>query len=389
MNKLPAMAALKLRSDALNPRAWLINAMHIGLLGALLSGCTQSLPERPDKEAPEAEATETAAAAEAEADKPADEPLPWPPANGDIPQPQEAAAVGKMFEWRGGGRRVSRIVIDTDTQQARFFAGEDLVGWSNVATGVSSHRTPTGEFSILEKVSDKRSNLYGRIYDSEGKLVKRNAKAGRDAVPAGGRFVGARMPHFLRMTYDGVGMHAGPIPRPGSPASHGCIRMPAQLADALFDHVDEGARVTVIGSQGPSYGNYAERVKARQGEARARRAAAKASQEGEPLDGLDAEIAALRGEEFPPKASSSGSEPEGGDSPAARPSATETDSASDANASGDANASSSDATVSGDANASSDASASGAAEQSGSGSDASASPASQAAGSVKPPMPAT
>ncbi|MBK5970429.1 MULTISPECIES: L,D-transpeptidase [Thiorhodovibrio] len=304
MNKFPAMSALSLRRAASDGEAWdcswlLINVIRAGLLGALLSGCAQSLPERAEQETPEAASTAPGAAesAGATADPDADEPLPWPPPNGDIPMPQEAAAVGKMFEWHGDGRRVSRIVIDTDTQQARFFDNGELVGWSTVATGVSSHSTPTGEFSVLEKVADKRSNLYGRIYNSEGKLVKRNAKAGRDAVPPGGRFAGARMPHFMRMTFDGVGMHAGPIPRPGSPASHGCIRMPAQVADALFDHVDSGTRVTVIGSTGPDYGNYMARVQSQQKDARARAAASEA--EGGPLESLDAEIAALRGEDLP------------------------------------------------------------------------------------------
>ncbi|WPL16670.1 L,D-transpeptidase catalytic domain [Thiorhodovibrio winogradskyi] len=320
-----AIGSAAIASIGFDRKSLLLDVLRLCLLSALLSGCTQSLPERAQQKAPDAEPEQSAeqSAATATTDPEAeDAPLPWPPPNGDIPQPQEAAAVGKMFEWHGDGRRVSRIVIDTDTQQARFFDGKELVGWSTVATGVSSHRTPTGEFSILEKVVNKRSNLYGRIYDGNGKLVKRNARAGSDAVPSGGRFVGAKMPHFMRMTYDGIGMHAGPIPRPGSPASHGCIRMPSQLADRLFKQVDAGTRVTVIGSQGPSYGNYAERVKAQQGEARAARAAAQARRDGDPLGALDAEIAALRGEDLPPPASSGDSE--AASSPSSRGSEEET-----------------------------------------------------------------
>lgn len=268
-------------------------AVCLCLLWSLLAGCTETAPVR-SGEANGAAATSSedeASAATAEVQE--DEPLPWPPPNGDIPQPQEAAATGKMFEWKGDGRRLSRIIIDTDRQQASFYDGDELVGWSTVATGVASHRTPTGEFEVMEKVADKRSNLYGRIYDSAGNLVKRNAKQGRDAVPPGGRFVGARMPHFLRMTYDGVGMHAGPIPRPGNPASHGCIRMPAQVADAIFDHADLGTRVTVVGSSGPDYGDYAERVRAREAERRAQDAAAETRRQGDGLGGPDAEIAAV------------------------------------------------------------------------------------------------
>ncbi|MBK1649468.1 hypothetical protein CKO36_12875 [Rhabdochromatium marinum] len=274
----------------------------------MLGGCSETVPVRAEVSA-EADAGAEASGTNAEADAeqgavPGDSS--WPSPSGEIPSAQEAAAAGKLFEWRADSRDIDRIVIDTDTQQARMFADNELVGWSTVATGVATHRTPTGDFAVMEKVEDKRSNLYGRIYNSQGQLVKRNARQGRDAIPAGGRFVGARMPHFMRMTYDGVGMHAGRIPRPGHPASHGCIRMPAAVADELFDRVDANTRVTVIGSKGPSYGNYAERIQQRQAESQALQAAARAREQGTAIDALDAEIAALRGEDLPlPTASES------------------------------------------------------------------------------------
>lgn len=202
-----------------------------------------------------------------EASKPAE-----PQAVAQVPEqakkPPETPEPKPLYEWNGDGRQVSHIEIDVDTQQARFFDGADQIGWTTVASGLKSHPTPTGSFDVLERVSDKRSNLYGKIYNSRGKLVKSDAKKGRDPIPAGGRFVGAKMPYFLRLTYDGIGMHAGRIPVPGFPASHGCIRMPKQMAPILFDHVSAGTAVTIVGN-GPDYGNYAERQRI----ARAQRAA--------------------------------------------------------------------------------------------------------------------
>jgi lipoprotein-anchoring transpeptidase ErfK/SrfK len=209
-----------------------------------------------------------------------------------IPEPQEDPEPGKLYDWTGNGRNVTRIVIDTNEQKARVYSGNEQVGWTVIASGVSKHPTPRGEFAILEKVKDKRSNLYGKIVNSRGKVIKASA-TGKDPIPAGARFVGARMPNFMRMTYDGIGMHAGPIPRPGHPASHGCIRMPSEFAAALFAHASHGTAVTVVGN-GPDYGNYAERVARQQAEERARRAAAEAAREGSPLDGLDAEVAVMR-----------------------------------------------------------------------------------------------
>lgn len=178
----------------------------------------------------------------------------------DSAAPQDAAEPDRLYEWQGSVRQVSRVVIDVDGQTARFFQDGEQIGWSTVATGVADFPTPTGQFEVIEKVSDKRSNLYGRIYNSSGKVINWDARAGRDRVPDGGRFAGAKMPYFLRLTYDGVGLHAGSIPNPGEPASHGCIRLPKEVAPVLFRHISYGTPVTIVGS-GPSYGNYAARIR--------------------------------------------------------------------------------------------------------------------------------
>ncbi len=192
-----------------------------------------------------------------------------PPVEDRVEGPVEKPKPSKLYEWNGDGRKVSRIVIDTDKQRASFFVGEDEIGWSTVASGLPKHPTPTGQFAVMEKVENKRSNLYGKVVKN-GKVVRANAKAGRDPIPAGARFEGAHMPYFMRLTYDGIGLHAGPIPRPGQPASHGCIRLPSTLAPVLFKHVSHGTEVTIVGS-GPSYGNYME--KQRVAAARAKREA--------------------------------------------------------------------------------------------------------------------
>jgi lipoprotein-anchoring transpeptidase ErfK/SrfK len=261
-------------------------ALSAGLLALILAGCAGAPLRLPglstgtaDDEPPGA----TTAAAEPQPER-KDEPEP-------IPAPQEKAKPGQLYDWSANGRGVTRIIIDTDEQRARFYSGGEQIGWTTVATGLGSHPTPTGHFEVLEKVQDKRSNLYGRIYNSGGGLVRGNAKAGQDRVPPGGRFVGASMPHFLRLTYDGIGMHAGPIPRPGRPASHGCIRMPARIASALYTEVSVGTPVTIVGN-GPDYGNYAAKVRRERAAAEARRNAL--AEGGSPIDALDAEIAATQ-----------------------------------------------------------------------------------------------
>ena len=157
------------------------------------------------------------------------------------------ASQSPLYVWHGSGRPGPLSVnIDLSQQKAYLFKNGQNVGWTYVATGRSGYATPTGTFRIMEKIADKRSNKYGMIVDRHGNVVNGNATAGVSRVPPGGHFVGARMPYWMRITGYGVGMHAGPIPYPGSPASHGCIRLPGDMAETIFQHVGVGTRVTIM-----------------------------------------------------------------------------------------------------------------------------------------------
>lgn len=152
-----------------------------------------------------------------------------------------------LYVWHGTGQPGPLSVnIDLSEQKAYLFKSGQNVGWTYVATGRSGFATPTGTFRIMEKIADKRSNRYGVIVDRNGDVVNSNATAGVSRIPPGGRFVGARMPYWMRITGYGVGMHAGPIPRPGSTASHGCIRLPRDFAETIFDNASVGTRVTIM-----------------------------------------------------------------------------------------------------------------------------------------------
>jgi hypothetical protein len=113
-----------------------------------------------------------------------------------------------------------------------------------VATGKSSHPTPKGSYKILEKKEKHASNLYGRIVSGSGSTVVSDADTRDHGVPAGGRFIGAPMPYWMRMTTTGVGMHVGNVPGHRT-ASHGCIRLKKDTAVQLFSILDVGSPVTV------------------------------------------------------------------------------------------------------------------------------------------------
>jgi hypothetical protein len=138
----------------------------------------------------------------------------------------------------------SSIVIDEKQQRGLLLNGDEVVMDYPICSGRSSHPTPKGTFPILEKIVDKRSNKYGKIYDAEGAVVNSDADATKDPIPEGGRFEGAAMRYWMRLTWDGVGHHIGPIRR--YPASHACIRGPSAVMPIVYSKVKLGTKITVL-----------------------------------------------------------------------------------------------------------------------------------------------
>jgi len=97
----------------------------------------------------------------------------------------------------------------------------DANGWilrAPVSSGKRGRETPAGIFSVIQKDADHHSNLYDDAF----------------------------MPHMQRLTWSGIALHGGPLP--GYPASHGCVRMPFEFAERLFDMTQMGLRVIVAPS---------------------------------------------------------------------------------------------------------------------------------------------
>jgi L,D-transpeptidase catalytic domain len=106
-------------------------------------------------------------------------------------------------------------IVSLQHQQITVY---DAKGWilrAPVSSGQKGRETPAGIFSVLEKDADHHSNLYDD----------------------------ASMPHMQRLTWSGIALHGGPLP--GHPASHGCVRLPYEFAERLFDMTRVGMRVIV------------------------------------------------------------------------------------------------------------------------------------------------
>lgn len=151
------------------------------------------------------------------------------------------------------------IYICLSQQRGRLYVdGRVAADWP-VSTGTPGHSTPTGTYRIMEKKRHHRSNTWGRAYDSAGKCVNGNANS-RRGVPEGGRFVGASMPYWQRLTATGIGMHVGKV-RAGRRLSHGCIRTPGAMARELFGITGVGTQVTVTSKKESCYPDFSAPAK--------------------------------------------------------------------------------------------------------------------------------
>ena len=139
----------------------------------------------------------------------------------------------------------SHIKVDLATQRGFLMNGEEVAIDYPICSGTQSRPTPTGTFYILEKIVDKRSNRYGKILDASGDVVNSDADSLNDKIPEGGKFQGAPMRYWMRLTNDGVGHHIGPMPRSRRPSSHACVRGPSGTIPTVYSKVKVGTRVVI------------------------------------------------------------------------------------------------------------------------------------------------
>lgn len=135
------------------------------------------------------------------------------------------------------------VEIDLQQQMAYLIRGRRVMMSSPISSGRSGRLTETGSFKVIEKERNHYSSIYGKIVDRAGNTVVADADVDMK-VPRGCKFVPAPMPWFMRF-HGADGMHGGYLP--GYPASHGCVRMPEEMAMAFYRAVDVGTPVHVFG----------------------------------------------------------------------------------------------------------------------------------------------
>ncbi|MDB4618566.1 L,D-transpeptidase [Akkermansiaceae bacterium] len=138
----------------------------------------------------------------------------------------------------------TKVKIDVNDQRGFLIVGDEIAMDYRISTGIKDrHDTPIGQYRVIERVKDKRSNLYGKILDADGKVIKSDADSREDEVPPDGEFLGAPMLYWMRLTNDGIGMHKGNVTR--RYASHGCIRTHYAAIPIVFEKTGIGTSVSI------------------------------------------------------------------------------------------------------------------------------------------------
>jgi L,D-transpeptidase catalytic domain len=129
-------------------------------------------------------------------------------------QAAAAAHPTQMVAQRPAGDPIM-AVVSIKSQQVTFYDTEGWILRAPVSTGTTGRETPAGVFAVVEKNKDHHSSLYDDAW----------------------------MPNMLRITWNGIALHGGPLP--GYAASHGCVRMPFDFAAKVFDKAPMGMRVVI------------------------------------------------------------------------------------------------------------------------------------------------
>jgi len=136
-----------------------------------------------------------------------------PPADAAVRQARAAHST-EAAAPRDAGEPLMAIV-SIKSQQVTIYDAEGWILRAPVSSGTTGRETPAGVFSVVQKDKDHHSNLYDDAW----------------------------MPNMLRITWSGIALHGGPLP--GYAASHGCVRLPYDFAENLFDKVPIGMRVII------------------------------------------------------------------------------------------------------------------------------------------------
>ncbi len=147
----------------------------------------------------------------------------------------------------------TKLKIDISEQRVRLYVDGKVALCSPCTTGakrklepntrtIRDKSTPKGTFKITEKISDKRSTIFGKFYRN-GKMVYKGDRRKYRGPKA--KYKGASLKNWMRLTSSGIGLHASKYVK-RHPGSNGCIRLPYKVAHTIFSKVNTGTKVSIV-----------------------------------------------------------------------------------------------------------------------------------------------
>jgi hypothetical protein len=147
----------------------------------------------------------------------------------------------------------THIKVDVSEQRVRLYVNGKVALCSPCTTGakrklepntgvIRDKRTPKGTFKITEKISDKRSTIFGKYYRN-GKMVYKGDRRKYRGPKA--KYKGASLKNWMRLTSSGIGLHASKYVK-RHPGTNGCIRLPFKVAHTIFSKVSKGTKVSIV-----------------------------------------------------------------------------------------------------------------------------------------------
>ena len=147
----------------------------------------------------------------------------------------------------------THIKVDVSEQRIRLYVDGKVALCSPCTTGakrklepntgvIRDKRTPKGTFKITEKISDKRSTIFGKFYRN-GKMVYKGDRRKYRGPKA--KYKGASLKNWMRLTSSGIGLHASKYVK-RYPGTNGCIRLPFKVAHTIFSKVKTGTKVSIV-----------------------------------------------------------------------------------------------------------------------------------------------
>jgi lipoprotein-anchoring transpeptidase ErfK/SrfK len=135
------------------------------------------------------------------------------------------------------GRR--SIVIDISEQTLTAYQGDQVILETLVSTGLAPNETEIGAFHVRIKYPEQ--DMQG-FTSSTGEVVSVGSEEGR-----GERYSVTDVPNVLYINYDAEALHGAYWHNNfGNRMSHGCINLPLDVAEFIYQWAPLGTAVTVI-----------------------------------------------------------------------------------------------------------------------------------------------